>query len=103
MASARPNEHKFAGLGHATIEPDGTFSGYASLFGRVDLGKDIVERGAFARSLRTAGPTSIRMLFQHDPNEPIGVWTRDQGRRARPVRARPADHGGRAARARCCR
>lgn len=74
-ASARPKEHKFARLGHAKIELDGSFSGYASLFGRVDLGKDVIERGAFARSLRDRGPKNIRMLFQHDPNEPIGVWT----------------------------
>ena len=74
-ASFRPNERKFARLGQARVEADGTFSGYASLFGRVDLGKDIIERGAFARSLRDRGAKNIRMLFQHDPNEPIGVWT----------------------------
>ena len=57
------------------VEPDGVFSGYASLFGAVDLGKDVVEKGAFAASLKTRGAAGIRMLFQHDPAEPIGVWT----------------------------
>ena len=51
------------------------FSGYASLFGRVDLGKDLVEKGAFAASLKARGAAGIRMLFQHDPAEPIGVWS----------------------------
>ncbi|WP_312798711.1 HK97 family phage prohead protease, partial [Tianweitania sp.] len=35
----------------------------------------IVERGAFAKSLRTRGASGVRMLFQHDPAQPIGVWT----------------------------
>ena len=68
-------ERKFVNMALDRVEPDGTFSGYASLFGQVDLGKDIVEQGAFARSLRTRGAAGIRMLFQHDPAEPIGVWT----------------------------
>ena len=33
----------------------GAFSGYASRFGEVDLGKDRVERGAFLRSLARRG------------------------------------------------
>ena len=37
-------ERKFVGLVLDEVEPDGSFSGYASLFGKVDLGKDIVER-----------------------------------------------------------
>lgn len=54
---------------------EGRFSGYASLFGVTDLSRDRVERGAFARSLHQKGPAGIRMLFQHDPAEPIGRWT----------------------------
>jgi uncharacterized protein len=73
-ATYRPGETKFTGVALDTVEKDGTFSGYASLFGAVDLGKDMVERGAFAKSLRTRGAAGIRMLFQHDPNEPIGAW-----------------------------
>ena len=75
MANARPNEQKFAGLRLETVEEDGAFAGYASLFGRIDLGKDIIEQGAFARSLRERGCEGHRMLFQHDPSQPIGVWT----------------------------
>ena len=47
--------------------------GHASLFGLADLAGDVVHRGAFARSLRAK--TSVPMLFQHDPAEPVGVWT----------------------------
>lgn len=68
-------ERKFVDLVIDEVGGDGTFSGYASLFGQVDLGKDVVARGAFAKSLRTRGAAGIRMLFQHDPNQPIGRWT----------------------------
>jgi HK97 family phage prohead protease len=68
-------ERKFVGLVLDEVEADGVFSGYASLFGAVDLGKDVVEKGAFAASLKARGAAGIRMLFQHDPAEPIGVWT----------------------------
>lgn len=53
---------------------DGTFEGYASLFDKEDMGHDVVMRGAFAESLRAKGAAGIKMLFQHDPAEPIGVW-----------------------------
>lgn len=57
-----------------TLRPDGVFEGYASLFNREDLGRDVILPGAFAESLRTRGSAGIKMLFQHDPAEPIGVW-----------------------------
>ncbi|MEM9676742.1 MAG: HK97 family phage prohead protease [Pseudomonadota bacterium] len=56
------------------LAQDGSFSGYASVFGEVDLGRDRVQRGAFARSLREKGRGGVRMLFQHDPSDPIGTW-----------------------------
>jgi HK97 family phage prohead protease len=68
-------ERKYAGLVLDEVEAGGAFSGYASLFGAVDLGKDMVVRGAFQRSLKERGAAGIRMLYQHDPGEPIGVWT----------------------------
>jgi HK97 family phage prohead protease len=57
-----------------TLAPDGSFEGYASLFNVADLGGDVIAPGAFRDSLRTRGPRGIRMLFQHDPSEPIGMW-----------------------------
>lgn len=67
-------ERKFAGNAIGRVEEDGTFSGYASLFGKADLANDVVEPGAFARALRRRGAAGVRMLFQHDPAEPIGAW-----------------------------
>ncbi len=57
------------------VEAEGVFTGYASLFGLADLGGDVVERGAFARSLAARGATGVRMLWQHEAGQPIGVWT----------------------------
>ncbi|PIB24967.1 peptidase U35 [Amylibacter kogurei] len=51
-------------------------SGYASVFGAADQGGDVVQKGAYAASLqalRDAG-RSVKMLWQHDPTKPIGVW-----------------------------
>lgn len=53
---------------------DGRFEGYASLFGREDLGRDMIMPGAFRESLKVRGAARVKMLFQHDPAEPIGVW-----------------------------
>lgn len=72
--SFRASEVKFAPCDLKRVEADGTFAGYASLFGEVDLGKDLVMPGAFRESLRLRGVQGIKLLFQHDPNEPIGVW-----------------------------
>lgn len=58
----------------AAVDEDGVFEGYASLFNVPDLGKDVVMPGAFAESLRKRGAAQIRMLWQHDPGEPIGRW-----------------------------
>ena len=56
---------------------DGTeISGYASLFDLKDQGGDRVGRGAYAASLSalTAQGRTVKMLWQHDPTQPIGVW-----------------------------
>ena len=58
------------------IDDEGRFAGYASVFGEVDDGGDIVMPGAFSRSLATRGRRRLRMLFQHDPKEPVGIWER---------------------------
>ncbi|MEO1142606.1 MAG: HK97 family phage prohead protease, partial [Pseudomonadota bacterium] len=68
------HEVKFAHADFERVEADGTFCGYASLFGREDLGHDIIMPGAFKKSLERQSSNGIRMLFQHDPNQPVGVW-----------------------------
>ncbi|SFV35885.1 hypothetical protein SAMN05216456_2265 [Devosia crocina] len=55
------------------VDADGRFAGYASVFNRLDSGGDIVMPGAFAKSL-SARAGRIRLLFQHDPKEPVGIW-----------------------------
>ncbi|MEW6257123.1 MAG: HK97 family phage prohead protease [Pseudomonadota bacterium] len=52
----------------------GRIEGYACLFGALDLGRDIIERGAFTETLAARGARGVRLLYQHDPAEPIGVW-----------------------------
>jgi HK97 family phage prohead protease len=52
----------------------GEFEGYASLFGQMDLGRDVVLPGAFRDSLTTRGSSGIRLLWQHDPHQPLGRW-----------------------------
>ena len=47
--------------------------GYASLFGTPDRGQDTVAQGAYATSL--ASGRVVKMLWQHDPVQPIGVWS----------------------------
>lgn len=56
------------------IDDEGRFAGYASVFERLDESGDIVLPGAFRRSLRRRGRERVRMLFQHDPKEPVGTW-----------------------------
>ncbi len=68
-------ERKLIDVAIEGVEDDGTFEGYASLFDRVDMSRDIVERGAFAKAIAKRGAGGIRMLFQHDPAQPIGAWT----------------------------
>jgi len=65
---------KFVSTNALSIQEDGRFSGYASVFDIVDLGEEVVAPGAFKDCLEEKGAAGIRMLFQHDPNEPIGYW-----------------------------
>ena len=63
-------EHKFAPL-ETEVDAKGTIEGYASRFGIKDQGGDIVVKGAFSASLAERSP---KMLWQHDPSQPIGKW-----------------------------
>lgn len=71
----RPPEAKTLALDLRGLDADGAFSGYASVFGEADLARDVVEPGAFAASLARRGVAGIKMLWHHDPAEPIGTWT----------------------------
>lgn len=56
---------------------NGTLEGYGSVFGVRDTYDDVIASGAFVDSLKEhkAAGTMPAMLWQHDPGEPIGVWT----------------------------
>ncbi len=51
-------------------------AGYASVFGLRDKGGDTVLAGAYAASLKrlAARGERVRMLWQHDPAQPVGIW-----------------------------
>lgn len=70
-------EHKYCALGEELTVKDGhVIEGYASVFGMTDRGGDIVEAGAYSRSLSVLKREGrrVKMLWQHDPAQPIGVW-----------------------------
>lgn len=52
---------------------EGVFEGYASIFDEVDDGRDVIRPGAFAKTLLDRGPQGIKLLWQHNPTEPIGI------------------------------
>ena len=58
----------------SSLSPDGSFAGYASLFGVIDMGQDQVMPGAFRESLLKRGPAGVKMLWQHQASQPIGSW-----------------------------
>jgi len=57
------------------VTDQGEFSGYASVFGNEDMGRDVIVKGAFAKSLDRRPPAKVKMLRGHDSSEPIGVWS----------------------------
>ncbi|MFG1374683.1 HK97 family phage prohead protease [Xanthobacter oligotrophicus] len=52
------------------VDEAGAIEGLAWPFGTPDRVGDVIEKGAFA-GVRAPLP----MLFGHDPNDPVGVWT----------------------------
>jgi HK97 family phage prohead protease len=71
-------ETKFAPFHEAglTVTKGREIDGDASLFGTCDQGNDIVQRGAYSESLKRleADGRRVKMLWQHNPTEPIGIW-----------------------------
>jgi len=66
-------ERKAARFEAKAVKADGSFEGYASLFGAEDLGRDVVMPGAFRKSLLKRGARGVKLLYQHEPNEVIGT------------------------------
>jgi len=69
------NEHLDLECEYKDIESDedGSFEGYASIFNNKDLGNDVIRRGSFLKTLQERNAKSIKLLYQHKTDEPIGV------------------------------
>lgn len=52
----------------------GRFEGYGSVFGNKDLGNDVIEKGAFTKSIRKRKARGVKLLYQHKSDMPIGVF-----------------------------
>ena len=60
-----------------SVSDSGEFEGYGSVFGVEDSYSDVVVRGAFTATLEKwkAKSRLPAMLWQHNMNEPIGIYT----------------------------
>ena len=58
-----------------SLDDEGLFAGYASVFDVIDSHKDIIIKGAFARTLKERAG-DIKLLWQHRVDEPIGSITK---------------------------
>jgi len=69
-------ERKDATVDLRSAVKTGVIEGYASLFNVEDSGGDIVAPGAYSASLKQldASDRRVKLLWQHDPNAPIGIW-----------------------------
>ena len=67
-------ERKEAVAQIGAISDDGIIEGYAAVFDVEDKSGDIFAPGAFRQSLADKGPAGIKLLYQHNPSEPIGRW-----------------------------
>lgn len=54
------------------LDDTGRIKGYAAVFGNEDKGGDIIEPGAFTKTIQETGG-QVPILWQHDRYEPIGV------------------------------
>ncbi len=57
-----------------SLAADGTFEGYASVFGVIDSQRDRVHPGAFKSSIKSR-EKPVQLLWQHQWDKPIGVIT----------------------------
>jgi len=76
IGARAPHLAKSIRLKAEDVAEDGTFTGYGSVFNVEDRGSDIVMPGAFKASLaeHKRNGTTPKLLWQHDPGEPIGIW-----------------------------
>lgn len=71
-------EYKFLELKADGIDDDGMIRGYASTFGNIDLGNDVVDAGAFKKTLKESGGGKVPFLADHNPTTPMGWGLRGE-------------------------
>lgn len=64
-------EYKLGGAEFKAGAQDGDYEGYFSVTGNVDDGGDVIEPGAFKKTLAERG-SRLRVFWGHDPLRPIG-------------------------------
>ena len=59
-----------------SVNDDGTFEGYGSVFNVKDSYSDVIVKGAFVESIKAHREknTSPALLWQHDHTSPMGIW-----------------------------
>lgn len=59
-----------------SVEENGVFTGYGSVFGNKDSHNHVVVKGAFRKTLAAGGRngTGVVLLYQHRADIPIGIW-----------------------------
>ena len=67
-------ETKYAAPGEGVRLSGTDIEGYASLYNVADQSGDRVALGAYDAALRDTHRGGVKMLWQHDPMQPIGVW-----------------------------
>ena len=70
-------KHLDFGFEVKAVNEDGTIEGYGSVFGVKDSYADIIQKGAFEKSIKAhkEQKSMPALLWQHDAAQPIGVWT----------------------------
>jgi hypothetical protein len=70
-------KHLDFGFEIKAVNEDGTVEGYGSVFGVKDSYADVIQKGAFIKSIteHRQAKTMPAMLWQHDSSQPIGIWT----------------------------
>jgi uncharacterized protein len=71
-------KRKFFAFEIKSLDDKGSFSGYGSVYGNVDLKGDVMQPGVFAKSLAAKAENGkvVPVLWQHKSDTPIGKYTK---------------------------
>jgi HK97 family phage prohead protease len=70
--TATPKAKKAFSVSIKEIAPDGSFEGLLAVYNNKDLGGDLIEPGAFTKTIKENGPEVV-LLWQHKSDRPIGT------------------------------